>query len=576
MTTHDKERDDASSSFVDKVNKEAVIRTRHLKRNTSPAMSNTDRFAEYIILAVGFSYVYWKLWLRPRLESKKPFDNIPMPPDCHWLFGHVRFLKQDFETNLKHRYAEFADKHGRTGLWIFSQRALGVTSWDDARTVLHSEYIRTMPKMMARFLNNVLGPKSIGKLKGREWKFHRSAVLKSFSPSSLADANDAMVTVIDTVCVSLSRKILSSIEKKILMDVEPLMKMITVDIAGLAVFSRPFQCCEKLQPSELASAFDFLGYDMVRRMGQPFRPANYFYCLPTMPNRQYHASSKVLRSFITKAVEERQLSIACDGKAGKIDLLTNLLLAHDAAKEELQYEKRLSKDTLSDIMMSILFASFDTTSITLSYALYCVSQYPEIEANLLEEIHKSDVTKAGQLVYTKAVLYETLRMYPSAPATARTLQKSIKLSDGFVVPKGTQVMIPIWTIHRKEENFSRPEEFLPERWVRRKQHPIGGTVWVEREKESGSPASSSATALEESDGDDIKIPAGNHEAFFAFSGGGRSCPGKKFALQEATLILAGLLGRFRFEALNEYVLQPERNGMVQHPKGGIPMMISLR
>lgn len=535
-------------------------------------MSNTDtdRFAEYIILAVGFSYACWKLWLRPLFETTKPFDNIPMPPDCHWLFGHVHFFKQNFETSLKHRYVDFADKHGRTGFWIFRQRALGVTSWDDARTVLHSEYIRTTPKMIARFMNNVLGPKSIGKLTGREWKFHRSALLKSFSPSSLVDANDAMVTVIDTVCASLSRKILSSTEKTILMDVEPLMKMITVDIAGLAFFSRPFQCCDKLQPSELASAFDFLGYDMVRRMGQPFRLANFFYCLPTASNRQYHTYSKLLRSFITKAVEERQNCIACDGKARKTDLLTNLLLAHDAAKEELQYEKKLSMDTLSDIMMSILFASFDTTSITLSYALYSASQYPEIEANLLEEVNKSDVTKPDQLIYTKAVIYETLRLYPSAPATARTLQKSIKLSDGFVVPKGVQVMVPIWIIHRKEENFARPEEFLPERWVRRKQHSSGRSVWVERDRND------SHSDLKESDEDDIKVAAGNHEAFFAFSGGGRSCPGKKFALQEATLILAGLLRRFRFEALNEYVLQPERNGVVQHPKGGIPMMISLR
>ena len=78
-----------------------------------------------------------------------------------------------------------------------------------------------------------------------------------------------------------------------------------------------------------------------------------------------------------------------------------------------------------------------------------------------------------------------------------------------------------------------------------------------------------------SEGDNGTIPAGNRKAHFAFSGGARSCAGQKFAMKEAVGVLARLLYRLKFTALDDYELIPKRQGLVQKPKGGMPMKIQL-
>ena len=116
----------------------------------------------------------------------------------------------------------------------------------------------------------------------------------------------------------------------------------------------------------------------------------------------------------------------------------------------------------------------------------------------------------------------------------------------------------------KTKNFTRPDEFLLERWVQRQ--PDGG--WTEWYDAVGS--SNQASVNDAS-------PAGNRMAFLRFAAGDRICPGKSFAIQEAILVLAGLLRQFRFETADpKYELKPTRHFASQHPHDGIPMEIFLR
>jgi cytochrome P450 len=129
-----------------------------------------------------------------------------------------------------------------------------------------------------------------------------------------------------------------------------------------------------------------------------------------------------------------------------------------------------------------------------------------------------------------------------------------------VIPAGTHVFVPIWIIHRSEQNVCRPNEFCPdERWVEQEE---GSSRWVERQQ--------TASTEEEN------IPAANPSAFFAFSAGARSCAAQNFALQEAILVFSGLLKQLKFSTLPDYALHPVRDGLVQHPDDGMPMQISIR
>ena len=369
-----------------------------------------------------------------------------------------------------------------------------------------------------------------------------------------------MVQVVDTMCQSIIEKIDLNNASHFETPVEPLMKMITMDVFGLAAFSVDFGSSKTITPSPFATAFDTLASGMTTRFNtNPLRPSNYFYSYPTELNRQHNQAQSLLRKFLVEQVRQRQSNPV--SKTTKKDLLTYMVEANGTSKEhEIAAGGSESVDeVLTDIMMTLLFAGYDTTSITLCYGLYLVSQAPTIYETCVAEVDAcSNLINTGELNYCQAIIREALRLYPPAPATLRLTRKEIVLHDGFVVPKGSITYIPIWMMHRLDVNFARGDEFLPERWVAKD----SSGKWMDRDP-------SVAT-------DDGGVPAANPQAFFAFSGGARNCPGGRFALQEATIVLAGLLKHLRFDALPNYELTPAKVAVVQHPHDSLPMRISRR
>ena len=111
-----------------------------------------------------------------RLSSKKPFgEKIPMPPDSHWLFGHVWFIGRIFDPKLTTTVTtsspldDVCDKHcdpialtttnehGQFSYWLLKRRVLVVTSVEDARTILHTEYNRVTPPIITKHVHMLLG-----------------------------------------------------------------------------------------------------------------------------------------------------------------------------------------------------------------------------------------------------------------------------------------------------------------------------------------------------------------------------------------------------------------------------------
>jgi cytochrome P450 len=495
----------------------------------------------------------WKLWLKPKLEAKRPFPGVPTPsPTCHWLYGHMGLLTQELQTASEGVF-DSVNTNGRIGIWMLHWPVLAVTHWEDAKQILMTEHHHDVNPVVAKHLRKFLGPNNIGLLNDRLWKYERSIILRSLSPKVLHSAQDSIVQVAQRLVDSLKARI--GQDSSYTTDVEPLMKMMTLDIFGVVAFSRSFGCCDNLSESTVAAAFSYLSAELNRRLQtKPAWPSNLFYSWPNFANRKHASQSKVLRRFIADRIAERR-------DDAPPDLLTALLQAHGNLAPE-KTHGILMEDLLSDVLMSLIFAGYDTTSIMLTYMLYNMTHHPAIYQECVKEVDAVGVTNTSQLVYCRAVLQETLRLYPPAFTTQRCLQKAVTLADGYVVPAKTMVLAPIWSIHRSEHNFLRAGEFLPSRWVKRD----GDGNWQTR---SYKPDQEDCCLPGE-------VPAANPEAFFAFSGGARSCPGQSFAWQEALIIMAHLLRDLRFATAPGYVLQPNRNGIVQHPKGGLPLVISLR
>ena len=429
-----------------------------------------------------------------------------------------------------------------------------------------------------------------GVLTGKVWKHERSIILKSFSKSSLEQSEKAIIQttqdLIHAVKTKLSQKSPPD-DSTISMNVLHLMKMITMDVFGKAAFSHSFGNCGSLALSPVAEAFDFLGRDLFRRLSSgSMLPWNLFYQWPNEANKQSAAANLLLRTFVRQAITDRKSPArSCDGNESietqesesQNDLLARLMKAHKEAgtKEVNDLKTQMKKKTsskrndldtltdkvLEDVLISLLFAGYDTTSITLSYALYMLASHDSMYQSCLEEIDRVGVNEDSweNLVLIKAVVKEVLRLFPPGFMTTRTLQKPAKMSDGFVLPP-CQVIVSIWAIQRSEENFPHATSFRPDRWA----------SWTGREWKSRS----STDTVQPNDCSNIA--AGNEQAFLAFSSGARSCPGQKFAWRELVLVLAGLLKELIFKTIDGYELTPEQFGIVQQPKDGLPMEIGLR
>ena len=177
---------------------------------------------------------------------------------------------------------------------------------------------------------------------------------------------------------------------------------------------------------------------------------------------------------------------------------------------------------------------------------------------------QADITDPDALQYCKAVVLETLRLYPPAVITTRTLEKPLKLHGGVTIPSGTFCSVPIWTIHRMDEHFERPNEFHPERWARQGENGF----WEERFEDDNIAAIAGPG--------NIEIAPANRKAFLAFSGGARSCAGTKFAMTEAVLAFAQLVKHFSFEVPRDYELFPMRFGLIQRLRDDMIMTMKSR
>ncbi|XP_078574367.1 1,25-dihydroxyvitamin D(3) 24-hydroxylase, mitochondrial-like isoform X5 [Branchiostoma floridae x Branchiostoma japonicum] len=133
---------------------------------------------------------------------------------------------------------------------------------------------------------------------------------------------------------------------------------------------------------------------------------------------------------------------------------------------------RLTKDEIYSNTIELMGAAIDTTSNTLLWTLYELSRRPELQDRLHQEVTQViDQDKVmtwdhlKDLHLLKAIIKETLRLYPVAPNVSRVLQEDTVLM-GYMLPAKTCVVAQVYAMGRDPQLFPDPDEFKPERWLR--------------------------------------------------------------------------------------------------------------
>jgi cytochrome P450 len=344
---------------------------------------------------------------------------------------------------------------------------------------------------------------------GEQWKMQRRMIDPAFQEVRLRDVFPLMLEAVEAM-----RGRLDAVPDGSTVAVDEEMTHVTADIIFRTIFSVP------LEQADANRAFRaFMRYQ--RHAANAFILGNAG--VPRFLSPSHHFANwsggrlrGLLEPLVRRRFDDRRAGRAGDHK----DILASLLAAKDPETGHV-----FSLYELVDQVATLFLAGHETTAATLSWSVYLTAMCPPFQERLHGEAQSTFgdrdplFSDLKQLKFTRDLFRETLRLYPPLPFLARTCAHHEQMRDK-EVKAGSSVVVAPWLIHRHRTHWERPDVFDPDRFQ----------------------TTSGKQSL--------------RHAYLPFSLGPRVCLGASFAMQEATLILASLARRYRFEALPEHVPQP--------------------
>ncbi len=257
--------------------------------------------------------------------------------------------------------------------------------------------------------------------------------------------------------------------------------------------------------------------------------------LPTGDNRRINRATEVIEAFILPLIRQRR----AEG-TDYADILSDLIAAQDE-----ETGTQLSDREICNELKTLFGAGHETTALMLMWTLYLLACNPDVQRKLQAEVDEVlggrvpglDDIKA--LPYTEQVLNESMRIYPPAwSLMVRQVVEDVQLGET-TLPKGSVLLIPMWTIHRDARIYPNPMEFDPQRF---------SGDWKKR------------------------VPP---YAFFPFGGGPHVCVGSHLAMFEGQIILPMMVQRFAFETVEQPEIELQAL-LTLRPKGGLKLKVVAR
>ncbi|KAG7634246.1 Cytochrome P450 [Arabidopsis suecica] len=184
--------------------------------------------------------------------------------------------------------------------------------------------------------------------------------------------------------------------------------------------------------------------------------------------------STVMKAF-SKLTNFFELVIDDHLKSGKIedhsDIISVMLDMINKPTEVGSY--KVTDDHLKGLMSDVFLAGVNAGSITMIWTMTELSRHPRVMKKLQEEIraalgpNKEKITEEDleKVEYLKMVIEEAFRLHPPAPLLLPRLTMSDINIQGYNIPKNTMIQINTYTIGRDPKNWTKPDEFIPERFV---------------------------------------------------------------------------------------------------------------
>jgi cytochrome P450 len=359
---------------------------------------------------------------------------------------------------------------------------------------------------------------------GDFWKRQRRISQPAFHRQRIAGFADAMAQLTQDT-VERWRE-LAAAEPGKPVDVAREMTDLTLRIVSRTLLSAPVDDAN----AEIGSSVDRMNAYARDMMTNPFMiPA----WVPTPRNREFARLAGRLDELVYGIIADRRATGHDPG-----DLLSMLMAAEDAETGE-----RMTDEQLRDEVMTIFLAGHETTANALAWTLLLLSEHPDVRRRMQAEIDAvvgdrlPTFADFESLSYTRCVVQESMRLYPPAWSIGRRCEVE-DVIDGYVVRADSLLILTPWVTHRQPALWPNPEGFDPERFG-------------------------------------PNAPKRHRYAYFPFGGGPRQCIGNTFALMEAVLVLATLVGQVDADLVSGRRPTPDAFITLQ-PHGGLPMYLRPR
>ncbi|XP_049516237.1 cytochrome P450 4V2 isoform X15 [Dermacentor silvarum] len=447
-----------------------------------------------VLLFIVWFFKKWCLpWLRTWLALRSvpgPWDWIPFWFLACVLWGNRRRLDKENFTAVSFRaITELSKVHeGKTfKVYLGITPIVGIHSPDAVQAVLTGKLKSDKP-FFYKFLKPWLGHRSLLMIGGDPWRSKRKLFMQAFQANAMENYCDFIGKNADCLVARIEKMLKQAPDE-------------------------PIQCLDNVQKCALdIIGRVVLGVDLGVQGEKHGNYGTYFHLLTLL------VSMRIFQPWTW---------------LDEIYFLTN--------------SGQLFRETLRKIE-DIVYGGSDSSSCAISWTIYLLGLHPDIQRKVQEELdvvfgdrENAECTQEDlkSLQYMECCVKETLRLCPPFPYIGKILDQDLSF-DGCILPKGLSCFINLFSLHRNPNEFDRPEEYVPERFL--------------------------------SDENTHRHPF----SYVPFSAGPKNCLGQKFVMMEIKVVLAKVLSKFTVEATRPLQELEMTFDIVLKAKGGLPVLFRKR
>ncbi|UJR29807.1 hypothetical protein I4U23_017351 [Adineta vaga] len=460
-----------------------------------------------VLFIIFLTTAYWYLNSQYKTRNNKLRGLKP-----EWFFGNLRNTGiLSGRVTFHEAFVELKEKYGDVfSFWLGSYHGIVLSRLDHVQQVLADRQTYDVAETTTRNFG-VLFPTGLIALRGSDWKRHARFMLPMFKRAKVLPYFDTIITCTDRFIDER----LAPQNGQIRTDLVEQSQRFLLNIIAFIAFDYDLEASASPGVFDLRDAFnDFVhvANQFILMNGIPMWIGKLILKMSRKYQRALRTMKHYVMSMIIKEQSRQQQAISSDKPK---NLIASLVAA--GKTESSTQEASLSSNEIFDEVLLSTLAGFETTSTALSWFIFYMTKYPEIQQKIKDELKEHHLTHdiaptqdmLDSLIYVDCVVKEVLRYAPITGAIGRQATRD-SIIDDIEIKKGDIVMLAAQNLHRDPRYWNvDPSQFIPERFLHEDKYPPSCVL-------------------------------------LTFGGGHRACAGQDLALLEFKAIVIRLMQRVTF------------------------------